>query len=72
MTRQAWFPSSAALPALVCAVGVPAARGATPAEMLAGNSAQAGKSPVPASGQQFFASVHGCEYSASRQRRGSA
>jgi hypothetical protein len=42
-----------------------AARAATPAELLAGYTAQAGSPAVPARGQAFFTSTHGREWSCS-------
>jgi hypothetical protein len=41
----------------------PAARAATPAQLLAGYSAQAGSAAVPNRGQQWFTSRHGHEWS---------
>jgi hypothetical protein len=42
-----------------------AAHAATPAELLAGYTAQAGSPAVPARGQAFFTSTHGLEWSCS-------
>jgi hypothetical protein len=42
-----------------------AARAATPGELLAGYTAQAGSPAVPARGQAFFTSTHGREWSCS-------
>jgi hypothetical protein len=41
----------------------PSARAATPAQLLAGYSAQAGSAAVPNRGQQWFTSRHGHEWS---------
>jgi hypothetical protein len=49
--------------ALAGAVLWPAAHAATPAEMLAGYTAQAGAPAVPARGQQLFTTRHGGEWS---------
>jgi len=52
--------------ALVAAMGVaPAAHAATPAQLLADYTAQAGAAPAPARGQQLFTSRHGHEWSCS-------
>lgn len=48
---------------LACAALLPAAHAATPAEMLAVYSAQAGVPAVPARGQQLFTTRHGGEWS---------
>lgn len=56
------FASFAAL-ALACATFAPAASAATPAELLAGYTAQAGAPAVPARGQQFFTTRHGRDWS---------
>lgn len=50
---------------LACAALAPAAAAATPAELLAGYTAQAGAPAVPARGQQFFTTRHGHEWSCS-------
>jgi hypothetical protein len=50
---------------VACVAAVPAARAATPAELLASYSAQAGIPPAPARGQQLFTSRHGREWSCS-------
>ncbi|MEO8159488.1 MAG: DUF1924 domain-containing protein [Betaproteobacteria bacterium] len=50
---------------LGCAILGSAARAATPAELLAGYTAQAGSPATPARGQQFFADRHGREWSCS-------
>lgn len=52
--------------AAICIAAVlanPAAQAATPAELLAAYSAQAGSPPVPARGEQFFTSRHGHDWS---------
>jgi len=52
--------------ALIAAAGItPAARAATPAQLLADYTAQAGSAPAPARGQQLFTSRHGHEWSCS-------
>ncbi len=51
----------AALAAGLAVCAVPAAA-ATPAELLSGYAAQAGASPSPERGRQFFASRHGHEW----------
>jgi len=56
------FSFIAAAGLLVLAAGVPA-RAATPAELLAGYSAQAGKAAAPARGQQLFTTTQGREWS---------
>jgi hypothetical protein len=43
----------------------PAAKAATPADLLAGYTAQAGSPPVPARGQKLFTERHGREWSCS-------
>ena len=43
----------------------PMAHAATPAELLAGYSAQAGSAAVPTRGQQLFTARHGTEWSCS-------
>jgi hypothetical protein len=48
---------------LACAVMVPAAHAATPAEQLSSYTGQAGSPAVPARGQQFFNARHGREWS---------
>ena len=45
--------------------GAPAAQAATPAELLAGYSAQAGAPAQAARGQAFFTQKHGREWSCS-------
>ena len=47
---------------LVCAAIAPVAHATTPAEQLAGYTAQAGTPAVPARGQQFFNTRHGREW----------
>jgi mono/diheme cytochrome c family protein len=50
--------------ALAAAAGLgSAARAATPAELLAGYTAQSGAAAQPARGQQFFGATHGREWS---------
>jgi len=49
--------------ALAAAVCVPAAQAATPAEILAGYSAQARSAAAPSRGQQLFNARHGREWS---------
>lgn len=49
--------------ALWALAAAPAARAATPADMLAGYTSQAGQSPVPARGQQWFNTTQGREWS---------
>ncbi len=52
--------------ALVAGAGLaPAAHAATPAQLLADYSAQAGAAAVPARGQQLFTTRHGREWSCS-------
>ncbi len=52
--------------ALLFAVGLaPTAHAATPAQLLADYSAQAGAAAVPARGQQLFTTQHGKEWSCS-------
>ena len=52
--------------ALFAAAGIaPAAQAATPAQLLADYTAQAGSAPAPARGQQLFTSRHGHEWSCS-------
>ena len=60
-------PALAALALTLTALGGLAspAHAATPAELLAGYSAQAGAAAVPARGQAFFTSRHGREWSCS-------
>ena len=48
---------------LACAALTPLAQAATPSEMLAGYTAQAGKPADPARGQQLFTTRHGQEWS---------
>lgn len=48
---------------LTGAVLVPVAHAATPTELLAGYTAQAGSPPAPERGQQFFTTRHGHEWS---------
>jgi len=57
-------PVAAAL-LLVAAAIAPASRAATPSELLAGYTAQAGSPPLPARGQQLFTAPHGREWSCS-------
>ena len=45
------------------ALFAPAVHAATPAELLAGYSAQAGTAPSPQRGEQFFHATHGKEWS---------
>ena len=47
---------------LACAAIAPVAHATTPAEQLAGYTAQAGAPAVPARGQQFFNTRHGREW----------
>ena len=47
----------------LAAAALPAARAATPSEVLAGYARQAGAGGVPARGQQFFTATHGREWS---------
>jgi mono/diheme cytochrome c family protein len=47
------------------ALSIAAAQAATPAELLAGYTAQAGAPPQAARGQQFFTGRHGQEWSCS-------
>jgi len=54
---------AAALIAAACIA--PAAHAATPAQLLADYTAQAGAAPAPARGQQLFTSRHGHEWSCS-------
>lgn len=55
-------PAFLAAGALAFAAVAPAALAATPAEQLAGYTAQAGSPAVPARGQQFFNTRHGREW----------
>jgi len=48
---------------MACVAIAPAAHAVTPAEQLAGYTAQAGAPAVPARGQQFFNTRHGKEWS---------
>ena len=57
------FRAFVALTALAWAAAAPLANAATPAEQLAGYTAQAGAPAVPARGQQFFNTLHGREWS---------
>ena len=47
----------------LAAATLPAARAATPSEVLAGYTRQSGAAAVPARGQQFFNATHGHEWS---------
>ena len=60
-------PALAATLLLALAALLPAsgASAATPADLLAGYTAQAGAAPAPARGQQLFTSRHGREWSCS-------
>lgn len=59
-------PSPGRLAAIVAtALACAAAQAATPAQLLAGYTAQAGGPPAPARGQQFFTATHGREWSCS-------
>ena len=49
----------------VAAAIAPASRAATPSELLAGYTAQAGSPPLPTRGQQLFTAPHGREWSCS-------
>jgi hypothetical protein len=51
--------------AIISAGHAGAAPAQTPAQLLAGYSAQAAAAPSPARGQQFFTSTHGREWSCS-------
>jgi len=51
--------------ALTCAAIAPSVHAATPAELLAGYTAQAAAPAVPARGQQLFTKTHGREWSCS-------
>ncbi len=51
--------------AIVIAALATAARAETPAQLLAGYSAQAAAAPSPARGEQFFTARHGREWSCS-------
>ncbi|EIM01328.1 DUF1924 domain-containing protein [Rhodanobacter thiooxydans] len=65
---SATFPRALAALTLACAALAPAAQAAqaaTPAEQLAGYTAQAGAPASPARGQQLFTSKHGGEWSCS-------
>jgi mono/diheme cytochrome c family protein len=61
MTRIS-FSCIAATGLLALACAMPALA-ATPAELLAGYTAQAGKPAAPARGQQLFTTTQGCEWS---------
>ncbi len=50
----------------------PPVQAATPAELLAHYSAQAGRSPLPAQGQQFFTTRHAGEWSCASCHQASA
>ncbi|WP_029524646.1 DUF1924 domain-containing protein [Polaromonas glacialis] len=56
------FKAVLAAAVLACAAIAPMARATTPAEQLAGYTAQAGAPAVPARGQQFFNTRHGREW----------
>ena len=56
------FQAMLAAAVLACAVIAPVAHATTPAEQLAGYTAQAGAPAVPARGQQFFNTRHGREW----------
>jgi len=61
-TRAAWRTRAAAL--VLLGAGLAAgAQAATPAELLAGYTAQAGAPAQPARGQQFFGATQGREWS---------
>lgn len=62
---SATFPRTLAALTLACAALAPAAQAATPAEQLAGYTAQAGAPASPARGQQLFTNKHGGEWSCS-------
>ena len=62
MNRPSSFPLTALLLVAAGALSLPT-HAATPAELLAGYTAQAGAPPAPARGQQFFTSTHGREWS---------
>ena len=55
--------SSITAAALLALAGAMPATAATPAELLAGYTAQAGKPAAPARGQQLFTTTHGREWS---------
>jgi mono/diheme cytochrome c family protein len=57
------FFQGAALAALLGLAMMPIARAATPAEQLAGYTAQAGAQPDAARGRQLFTRTHGREWS---------
>jgi len=51
--------------ALGCAASAPVAQAATPTDLLAGYTRQAGAPAVPARGQQLFTTPHGRDWSCS-------
>ncbi|WP_426144830.1 DUF1924 domain-containing protein [Polaromonas sp. DSR2-3-2] len=57
------FQALLAAAVLTCAAIAPVAYATTPAEQLAGYTAQAGAPAVPARGQQFFNTRHGRDWS---------
>jgi hypothetical protein len=59
---HAGWARRAALGVLLAACALNVAQAATAAEMLATYGAQAGATPVPARGQQFFNTTHGREW----------
>lgn len=61
MTRFDFFPIAAA--GLLALAAVMPAHAATPADLLAGYAAQAGKPAAPARGQQLFTTTQGREWS---------
>jgi hypothetical protein len=61
MTPPKTFPAAACL-ALLCLLPPAPASAATSADLLAGYSAQAGRAPAPARGQQFFNTAHGKDW----------
>lgn len=63
LSRLSLLPFFAAALGLALAVFAPVVRAATPAEMLWGYTAQAGKPADPARGQKLFATRQGGEWS---------
>ncbi|MBI3156531.1 MAG: DUF1924 domain-containing protein [Burkholderiales bacterium] len=61
MTRTRWIATP--LLAAAAALGAAAIAATTPAQMLAGYAAEAGRAPDAAGGQALFTSTHGREWS---------
>jgi len=63
--KSSTIPSCLASAMLVSALVIPAAYSATPAQLLAGYSTQAGAPPSPARGQSLFTGRHSGEWTCS-------